>query len=284
MAAPLTGANLPSQSGKVRPSLPLLSSSSINHTQNPLTSPTDLSFPSAQVFIVTGASGGLGAALTSILYAHHARIYVAARSHSKASATIAAIAAQHPSSKGSLVYLHLDLDDLRTIKASAQQFLDAEERLDVLWNNAGCMLPAPERARTSQGWERQLGVNAMGPALFTMCLRDVLARTAGREGVERNQVRVVWVSSNMSTWAPRPAVDLGNMRYERAESADTKYMRSKAGTNFLAVEFQRRVVGEGVVSVVCMHMSPSSPAEMIVMGEVLADQIGENRSSIQVCT
>jgi len=43
----------------------------------------------------------------------------------------------HPESTGRLVYLHLDLSDLSTIKGSADEFLAAESRLDVLWLNAG---------------------------------------------------------------------------------------------------------------------------------------------------
>jgi len=44
---------------------------------------------------------------------------------------------RNPSSKGDLVFLRLDLDDLTTIKSSAQEFLSKEKQLDVLWNNAG---------------------------------------------------------------------------------------------------------------------------------------------------
>lgn len=46
-------------------------------------------------------------------------------------------------------YLSLDLDDLGTIKMSADEFLSKEERLDVLWNNAGVMVP-PAGSKTKQ--------------------------------------------------------------------------------------------------------------------------------------
>lgn len=221
---------------------------------------------------MTGASSGLGKHLTSILFQRHARVYVAARSKEKATAAIEEIANQYPASKGSLVYLHLDLDDLTTIKASAEEFLANEARLDVLWNNAGIMIP-PQGSKTKQGYEQQLGVNTIGPFLFTMYLWDILASTA-RQAPE-DSVRVAWVSSTMAAWAPKPAINFDNMSYEKAESMDNKYARSKAGTNFHAVEFQRRAAEQGIVSVVCCRIAVEATMSLTNV---------KPRLSIQVCT
>jgi retinol dehydrogenase 12 len=85
-----------------------------------------------QVFIITGSSSGLGKELAQILYAHDAKVYVAARSKEKAGQVMEEIRANFPASKGELVYLHLDLEDLSTIKTSAEEFLGKEHQLDVL--------------------------------------------------------------------------------------------------------------------------------------------------------
>lgn len=90
-----------------------------------------------QVFIVTGATSGVGEALAKILYQKNAKVYVAARSHEKAKRAIDGIKKAHPDSKGELIFLHLDLSDLSTIKQSATEFTSAETKLDVLWLNAG---------------------------------------------------------------------------------------------------------------------------------------------------
>jgi hypothetical protein len=54
---------------------------------------------------------------------------MAARSQEKAEKAIEDIKTAEPESKGSLVFLPLDLADLSTIKASVERFLKAETKL-----------------------------------------------------------------------------------------------------------------------------------------------------------
>ncbi|KAH8659996.1 short-chain dehydrogenase [Xylariales sp. PMI_506] len=213
--APLTEVNLPDQSGKV--------------------------------FIVTGASGGLGKELTQILYAQNAKIYVAARSEAKATNAIADIKAKVPLSKGEMIFLHLDLDDLTGIKKSAQEFLAKETRLDVLWNNAGVMAP-PDGSITKQKYDLQLGTNNVAPHLFTKFLTPVLIETAKSSPAE--SVRVVWISSSAAGMsAPKGGIEMGNLDYKNDKSTWVKYGISKAGNIFQASEFARRYADSGVISV-----------------------------------
>lgn len=91
----------------------------------------------------------MGRELVNILFAKNGTVYVAARSEPKAQETISWCKGEHPSSSGKLKFLHLDLDDLSGIKKSAEEFLANETRLDVLWNNAGVMIP-PAGSKTKQ--------------------------------------------------------------------------------------------------------------------------------------
>ncbi|KAJ6024613.1 short-chain dehydrogenase [Penicillium herquei] len=198
-----------------------------------------------KVFLVTGANSGVGAELAQILYAHNATVYVAARSKEKANLAIEKIKTAETASTGKLVFLHLDLGDLTTIKASAEEFLAAESRLDVLWLNAGVMTP-PQGSKTEQGYELQLGTNNLGHFLFVKYLHELLKRTT--LAAPKNSVRVIWVSSSIAMMAPKPAIDFANMNYSKDESAMTKYARSKAGNILHAVEFAKRTAGEGILS------------------------------------
>ncbi|KAF7554073.1 hypothetical protein G7Z17_g3156 [Cylindrodendrum hubeiense] len=208
---------------------------------------TEKNLPNQQgkVFLVTGGSGGLGKELVSILYQHHAKVYVAARSEVKTNEILKEIEKAHPNSSGKLIFLRLMLDDLTTIKQSAEEFLAKESRLDVLWNNAGVMVP-PQGSKTVQGYELQLGVNNLGHFLFTHFLQPALVSAA--QVAPKNSVRVIWVSSSAADSAPIPAVDFSNMDYHKEEGIWTKYGRSKAGNVLHSSEFARRNSGNNIIS------------------------------------
>ena len=95
---------------------------------------TEANLPSqaGKVVIVTGSNTGVGLELAQILYGKDATVYIACRSSEKAESAIARIQKAHPSSKGKLHFLKLDLSDLKMIHPAAQEFLSKEERLDVL--------------------------------------------------------------------------------------------------------------------------------------------------------
>lgn len=104
-----------------------------------------------QVFIITGGTGGIGLELAQILYRKNGKVCITGRSSSvdKAAKIISEVKARYTASTGELWFLSLDLNDLTTIKTSAEQFLVRASRLDVLWNNAGVMIP-PSGSKTTQ--------------------------------------------------------------------------------------------------------------------------------------
>lgn len=196
---------------------------------------------------MTGGNSGVGKELVNILYQRNARVWIATRSEQRSREAIDEIKKLHPSSKGEILFLSLVLDDLTTIKASAERFLSQESRLDVIWNNAGVMLP-PEGSQTVQGYELQLGVNVLGHFLFIKFLTPLLQQTAAT--ARPNTVRIVWVSSMAVDFASEPVIDFDNMDYRVPESNSSMYGRAKAGNLIHAAEFQRRYADSGIISVV----------------------------------
>lgn len=173
---------------------------------------------------------------------------MAARSEAKAAKAIEGIKSRVPSSKGQLVYLHLDLDDLTTIKASAESFLSENERLDVLWNNAGVMVP-PLGSKTKQNYDKQLGTNNVAPFLFTKLLHPILSKTASNAPTD--SVRVVWVSSSgAEVYSPKGGIDMNNLDYKVSKDNWFRYGTSKAGNVLHASELAKRAGSEGIISVV----------------------------------
>ncbi|KAF4303081.1 short-chain dehydrogenase [Botryosphaeria dothidea] len=147
---------------------------------------------SGRVIIVTGGYAGIGYELCKILYRKNGTVYIAGRSKEKFDEAEARIRAEIPTSSGSLTFLQLDLANLDAIKASADDFLSKEKRLDVLVNNAGVMFP-PDGSKTEAGHELQIATNGLGPFLFTQYLLPVLRSTAASS--PQNSVRVTWATS-----------------------------------------------------------------------------------------
>lgn len=121
-----------------------------------------------QVFIVTGSTSGVGLELAYILYLRNAKVYIAARSEDKAKAAIEEIKTRVPNSEGQIIFLLLDLGNLSTIKNSAEEFLRENERLDVLWNNAGVMVPV---------WQLQVSYSYVVSCLFFSSMLRTLSIT-----------------------------------------------------------------------------------------------------------
>ncbi|KAF2184249.1 retinol dehydrogenase 12 [Zopfia rhizophila CBS 207.26] len=202
---------------------------------------------SDKVYIVTGASAGAGKELSRLLYSRNGTVYLAARSQARADSAIQWIKETHPNSTGRLHFLHLDLNDLQGIKPSAEEFLKKENRLDVLFNNAGVMVP-PQGSTTKQGYELQLGTNCVAPFLFTKLLTPILIKTAKKETT--GSVRVIWVSSSSAELvAPTGGLDINNLDYKVDKSKQAKYAMSKAGNVLHALEMRNRFADQGVVSV-----------------------------------
>ncbi|KAI1768460.1 hypothetical protein GGR53DRAFT_532377 [Hypoxylon sp. FL1150] len=205
-----------------------------------------------KVYIVTGANSGVGKETAQILYSKNAKVYIAARSEAKAVEAITDIQRAWPNSKGSLVFLPLNLADLSAVRASALRFLSLETSLHALFNNAAVhSLDDPDgtRTKTPQGYEVHLGVNVIGPFLFTRLLTPILVDTARR--LDAGAVRVVWVSSMGTETIGEKSLGLSSsyMDYWPLMSPLERYGLSKAGDWLLGVEFARRHAADGILSV-----------------------------------
>ncbi|KAJ3269844.1 Retinol dehydrogenase 12, partial [Terramyces sp. JEL0728] len=71
-------------------------------------------------------------------------------------------------------FLHLELDNLKTVPEAVSEYLSKHDKLDLLINNAGV---ANAGGLTKDGFEMTFGTNHLGPFLFTELLRPVLEAT-----------------------------------------------------------------------------------------------------------
>lgn len=113
--------------------------------------------------IVTGANTGIGLETARMLALKGANVVLACRNPEKGEAALTRIRAENP--KGETSLAALDLSDLDSVAAFATAFASKYERLDLLVNNAGVMVPP--LGRTKQGFELQLGTNHFGHFALT---------------------------------------------------------------------------------------------------------------------
>jgi NAD(P)-dependent dehydrogenase (short-subunit alcohol dehydrogenase family) len=212
-----------------------------------------------RVLMVTGGNAGIGLELVKMLYARggDCTIYIASRSAARIDEAIAHIQATvSPSTTrpAQLKSLVVDFNDLKTVAPAAAHFLSQESRLDVLWNNAG-IAQAPPGSTTAQGYEAHMGVNCLGPHLFTQLLRPLLLRTAANSPA--NSVRVIFTTSQIvDTAGPPGGVALAEQAPgQHPRDKNWTYSASKAGNWFLAAELDRRTRAAGLV---CLVQNPGN--------------------------
>lgn len=113
--------------------------------------------------IPRSGAAGLGLSTTTYLARQGCKVYVASRNKEKSLAGIAE--AQSRGIQGEILFHHLDLASIKDAKTSAPQFLEREERLDIVIANAG--ISAMPRDRLSvDGWERTFATNHLGHFAF----------------------------------------------------------------------------------------------------------------------
>ncbi|KZW01101.1 NAD(P)-binding protein [Exidia glandulosa HHB12029] len=193
-----------------------------------------------KVAIVTGANVGIGKETAKALLAHGAKVYVAARSKSKAEAAIADLKAE---TGKEAYFLELDLSDLVAVKRSAEVFSSKEQKLNILIANAG-VWSTPLDQLSKQNYDLQLGTNVLGHYYFTKLLLPLLQNGVSID----NFSRVVTVSS--------PAADLsGPIVWEsftdsparRKMSPMDLYGQSKLLNVIVSREFAQRYADTGIL-------------------------------------
>ena len=181
---------------------------------------------SGKTVIVTGSNTGIGYETALDLYQKGAKVYLACRNDEKALNALERMKAQ--GGAGQLVYGHLDLASLSSVKEFSENILGEESRLDLLVNNAGIMIPPP--SKTEDGFEIQFGVNFLGHFALTGHLFELLEATKGS--------RVVTLSSIAHRGA---SIDFGNFRLEKEYNRWREYGQSKLADIIFALELEKRL-------------------------------------------
>ena len=129
---------------------------------------------------------------------------------------------------GKVEVLELDLGDLESVHQFAAEFLDHYDRLDLLINNAGIMIPP--YGKNAQGFETQFGVNHLGHFALTGLLLDRITQTP--------QSRVVTVSSGAHRYGQ---INFEDLNWEKGYKPNQAYGQSKLANLLFTYELQRKL-------------------------------------------
>lgn len=190
----------------------------------------DIPDQTGRTVVVTGGHSGLGYETCRALAARGATVIMASRDVRRGEAARDRLRAE---SDGSIEVARLDLADLDSVRAFADELVTRGAPIDVLVNNAGVGMPP--RALTAQGFELQFGVNHLAHFALTGLLLPLLRRGG--------DARVVTVSSDAYRVG---SMDLDDLRAERSYRPVACYQRSKLANVLFGLELDRRLRAAGV--------------------------------------
>jgi NAD(P)-dependent dehydrogenase (short-subunit alcohol dehydrogenase family) len=182
--------------------------------------------------LITGVSAGLGVETARSLAAHGAQVVGAARNLNKAKVATEQVRKDAVANGGTFELVELDLADLKSARACADQLLAKGEAFDVVIANAGVM--ATPFGHTADGFETQFGTNHLGHFVLVNRITSLI----------RDGGRLVNLSSAGHRYAN---VDLDDPNFERTPYEPfVAYGRSKTANILFAVAFDKRQRDRGV--------------------------------------
>ena len=184
-----------------------------------------------KVVIITGSNTGIGYHMAYGLASKGANVVMACRNLEKASDSRNKILKDFP--KANIKLYQLDLADLDNIKYFANKFINENDKLDILINNAGVMIPP--YSKTKNNFELQFGTNHLGHFALTGLLLPLLEKN--------DNGRIITVSSI----AHNPGIiDFNDLNSERKKySKWGSYSQSKISNLCFAIELDRRLKAGG---------------------------------------
>ncbi|KPM35890.1 hypothetical protein AK830_g10672 [Neonectria ditissima] len=225
-----------------------------------------------KVVVVTGGNAGMGLQTVKHFAIKGAKVYYTARSEAKAAHTIKYVTERGSNvSKDQLVWLKLDLGDLKSVLHAVEELKSKEQSIDILVNNAGIVMQKLEL--TDAGWETDMAVCHVGHFVFTNGILPLLKKAAARPGAD---VRIVTVSSTVPYvfFPPNYQFDFtspdflsGTLPYEPWQwrylqkhmfTVDMiRYSMAKVANLLFAQELQRRLDEQGS-SIISLSVHPGS--------------------------
>uniref|UniRef100_A0A7S3V2Q2 Protochlorophyllide reductase n=1 Tax=Aplanochytrium stocchinoi TaxID=215587 RepID=A0A7S3V2Q2_9STRA len=150
-----------------------------------------------KVYIITGASGGMGVPTAAALFEAGASVIIASRSLEKLGKAKQDIinSSRRKDGEEKIKTMKLDMGDYNSIGSFTDDVSKVFQKVDVLINNAG-LHPGNKFAAGKYGWERSFQVNFLGPVVLIEKMMPLLQAAP--------EARIVNLGSLSHIDAPKP--------------------------------------------------------------------------------
>lgn len=186
-----------------------------------------------KIVLVTGANSGMGKATCIEIAKLGAKVIMVCRDKQRGIEALEEV--KEKSNNPSVELMFCDLGSIKEIKELTKEFKRKFEKLDILINNAGVILPG--KHRTKDGLELQFGVNHLGHFFLTKELLDLIKKSpsgriinvaSGAHKIGRIYFEDINLDKNYTLWRAYAQSKLANIlfTYELA--------RKLKGTNVTA--------------------------------------------------
>ena len=186
-----------------------------------------------RVVVITGATSGIGQVAAESLAKAGARIVLVARDKARAESTLSTLRAVAPALDHKVHFADLSL--IAEMKRVAADIARAEQKIDVLVNNAGALFG--HRQLTADGLEKTFALNHMSYYVLSYGLRERLLASA--------PARIVNTSSNAHKRSP---LDFNDLQSANGYGGFMVYSRSKLCNILFTRELARRLAGTSVTA------------------------------------
>ncbi|MGW7481312.1 SDR family oxidoreductase [Nonomuraea muscovyensis] len=201
-----------------------------------------------RVAVVTGASSGIGEASAEHLAELGARVVVLARRADRLDDLVARI----EKNGGSARALALDVTDAVAVRAAADRVVAELGGADLLFNNAGVMLPAPVEELATDQWQRQIDLNVTGLMNVVGAFTPQLVEAAGERGVadliNTSSIAAQNIFPNFAVYSATKAYVTHLSRHLRAELGAKNVRVCAIEPGIVGTELQSHVTDEGALA------------------------------------
>ncbi|MGV0853766.1 SDR family oxidoreductase [Mycolicibacterium phlei] len=200
-----------------------------------------------RVAVITGASSGIGEATAKRLAAAGAKVALLARRADR----LEKLSAEIAETGGTALAIQVDVADAGAVRAAAERVAAEWGPADLVFNNAGVMLPGPIDEQRYDQWGRQIDVNIVGLMNVIGAFVPQLTAAAADKGVadliNTSSVAAQGVFPNFAVYSGTKAYVTHMSRTLRAELGPRDVRVTTVEPGIVETELQSYVTDAGTL-------------------------------------